>query len=73
MGGGITHIPPEAKMTVKEAVQQLVTELPDDVTWDEIQYRIYLKQVVDESDAQIARGEGIPQQEAEERLAKWGE
>jgi len=58
-------------MTVKEAVQQIVAELPDDVTWDEIQYRIYLKQVVDESDAQIARGESIPQEEAEERLAQW--
>ena len=58
-------------MTVKEAIQQLVAELPENVTWDEIQYRIYLKQVVDESDAQIAQGEGIPQEEAEERLAKW--
>ena len=58
-------------MTVKEAVQQLVAGLPDNVTWDEIQYRIYLRQVVDESDAQIARGEGIPQEEAEERLAQW--
>ena len=58
-------------MTVKEAVQQLVAGLPDDVTWDEVQYRIYLRQVVEESDAQIARGEAIPQEEAEERLAQW--
>ena len=58
-------------MTVKDAVWQLVAGLPEDVTWDEIQYRLYLRQVVDESDAQIAAGEGISQEEAEERLAKW--
>ena len=58
-------------MTVKDAARQLVARLPEDVTWDEIQYRLYLRQVVDESDAQIARGEGISQEEAEERLAKW--
>ena len=58
-------------MTFKEAVQLLVADLPDDVTWDEIHYRIYLKQVVDESDALFARGESISQHEAEERLAQW--
>jgi len=61
----------EKTMTVKEAVQQLVAGLPEDVTWDEVQYRLYLRQVVEESDAQIARGEAIPQEEAEERLAQW--
>ena len=58
-------------MTVKEAVRQFVAGLPDDVTRDEVQYRIYLRQVVEESDAQIARGEAIPQEEDEERLAQW--
>ena len=58
-------------MTVKDAVQQLVAGMPDDVTWDEIQYRLYLRQVVAESDAQIARGEGLSQEKAEERLAQW--
>jgi len=58
-------------MTVKDAVQQIVAGLPENVTWDEIQYRLYLRQVVDESDAQIAAGEGISQEDAEERLAKW--
>ena len=58
-------------MTVKDAVQQLVVGLPDDVTWDEIHYRLYLRQVADESDAQIAKGEGVSQENAEERLAPW--
>ena len=58
-------------MTIKDAVQQLIADLPDNVTWDEIQYRLYLKQVIDESEAEIAKGEGISQHEAEERLGTW--
>lgn len=58
-------------MTVKEAAEQLIAGLPDDVTWEEIQYRIYLRQVVDESEAQIAQGQGLTQDEVEERLSSW--
>lgn len=58
-------------MTVKEAAEQLIAGLPDDVTWEEIQYRIYLRQVVDESETQIAQGQGLTQDEVEERLSSW--
>lgn len=58
-------------MTVKETLQELLAGLPDDVTWDEIQYRIYLQQVVEESERQIEDGQGVTQSQAEERLAKW--
>lgn len=58
-------------MTVKEAAEQLIAGLPDDVTWEEIQYRIYLRQVVDKSEAQIAQQQGLTQAEVEERLASW--
>lgn len=58
-------------MTIKERVQQLIDELPDNVGWDEIQYRLYLRQVIDESESQIANGQGLTQDQAEEQLAKW--
>ena len=58
-------------MTAKETLQELLACLPDDVTWDEIQYRIYLQQVVEESERQIEDGQGVTQSQAEERLAKW--
>ncbi len=58
-------------MTVKETLQKILADLPDSVTWDEIQYRIYLQQVVEESEQQIDEGRGVPQTQAEERLAKW--
>jgi predicted transcriptional regulator len=32
---------------VKSAVRQLVDALPDDATWDDVMYRIYVRQAVD--------------------------
>ena len=58
-------------MTVKETLHRILADLPDSVTWDEIQYRIYLQQVVEESERQIEDGQGVTQAQAEERLAKW--
>lgn len=58
-------------MTIKEKAQQLIDELPEDTDWDEIQYRLYLRQMLDESESLIADGHGLTQEQAEERLAKW--
>ena len=33
--------------TVKEAAARLVSELPDDATWDDLMYQIYVRQTVD--------------------------
>lgn len=57
-------------MTTKESVLRQVAEMPDDVTLDEIQYHLYVRQVVEESRAELDAGEGISQEEVEKRLAK---
>ena len=57
--------------TIKESAQQIIAGLPEDVTWDEIQYRLYLKEMIDEAEEEIAVGKGISHDEVEERLAKW--
>ena len=58
-------------ITIKESAQQIIADLPDDVTWDEIQYRLYLKEMIDEAELEIAEGKGISHEEVEKRLAKW--
>jgi len=58
-------------ITVKESAQQIIAGLPDDVTWDEIQYRLYLKEMIDEAEAEIAAGKVVSHEEVEENLAKW--
>ena len=32
---------------VKSAARQLVDSLPDDATWDDVMYRIYVRQAID--------------------------
>ena len=58
-------------ITVKETAQQIIAGLPDDVTWDEIQYRLYLKEMIDEAEAEIVAGNVVSHEEVEESLAKW--
>lgn len=55
--------------TVKESARQIIAELPDNVTWDEIQYRLYLKEMIDE--AEVASGKIVSHMEAEESLANF--
>jgi predicted transcriptional regulator len=57
--------------TVKESTQQIIAELSDDVTWDEIQYRLYLQEMIDEAEAEVVAGKVVSHEEVEESLAKW--
>lgn len=58
-------------MTVKEMAQNILDSLPGDVSWDELQYHLYLGKVIEESNEQIDAGLGLSQEEVEERFAKW--
>jgi predicted transcriptional regulator len=33
--------------TVKKEAKRLVNELPDDATWDDLMYRIYVRQAIE--------------------------
>jgi len=60
-----------AHLTVKEVLQEFITGLPDDATWEDVKHRVDLFQSVHESDIQIANGEGIPYEEVKKRFSKW--
>jgi predicted transcriptional regulator len=57
--------------TVKEDIRHLLDQLPDDVSLEQIQYHIYVKQKVERSLAAAERGEVLSQGEVEARMAKW--
>jgi hypothetical protein len=62
----------EADMiTTKEQVIELVKAMPDDATVDDVLEEIYFKLQVDQGMAELDRGESIPHEEVERRLAKW--
>lgn len=57
-------------MTVKEALQNLVTQLPDDADWDDVDSELYVIRKVMEGEAAIARGECVSNEEARARIAR---
>jgi predicted transcriptional regulator len=56
---------------VKTAVIELVRQLPDTVTLDEIMGELYFKMQVDAGLQELDQGQGIPHEQVEKRLSKW--
>ena len=56
---------------VKEQVIDLVRNLPDEVTVDDIMRELYFKIQVDKGLKELDEGKGIPHEEVERRLARW--
>ena len=57
--------------TAKEKVRELLEELPEDASLEDIQYHIYVRQKVQKGLEAARRGKLIPQQEVEKRMAPW--
>ena len=55
----------------KEKVMQMIQQLPDDVTVDDIFSELYLKLQVDFGLRELDEGKGIPHQKVKEHMSKW--
>jgi predicted transcriptional regulator len=53
---------------VKHAVTEVIQSLPDDVSWDEVQYRLYVRQQIDAGLADSDAGRLIDATELRRRL-----
>jgi predicted transcriptional regulator len=58
-------------MTSKEIAIKIIQELPDYVTWSDIEERIRFLAAIDRGLADIKSGRIIPHKEVKESLAKW--
>lgn len=56
---------------VKEQVIALVKAMPDDSTIEDVMEKLYFKLQVDAGLAELDRGDGIPHEEVEKRMAEW--
>lgn len=50
---------------VKEEAEKLVRELPDDATWDDLMYRIYVRQKIEAGLRDVEEGRVASQEEVE--------
>jgi predicted transcriptional regulator len=57
--------------SAKEQVQRILQVLPDDVSLEDIQYHIYVRQKVDQGLADAEAGRVVSHEEAMRRLNKW--
>jgi predicted transcriptional regulator len=55
----------------KAEIQQILKELPDDVTFEEIQYQLYVRHAIAQGLRDIEEGRLVDQAEAERRMSKW--
>ena len=56
---------------IKEQVIQMIQNLPEDVTVDDVMAELYFRLQVDAGLKELDEGKGIPHEEVEKRMAKW--
>lgn len=49
--------------SIKQAALDLVQNLPDDCTWDDVMYRVYVRQKIEEGRRDIEEGRTIPHEQ----------
>src|SRR3990172_4391047 len=59
------------KTTAKDEVRALLERLPDDASLNDIQYHIYVWQKIERGLEAIRKGNVIPHEEIEKRMARW--
>ena len=57
--------------TVKEEVSRMLEQLPDDVSMEDIQYHLYVRQKLARGLSDARDGRVVSQEAAEERLGRW--
>jgi predicted transcriptional regulator len=59
--------------TAKKEVRQILDSPPDDATFEDIQYRIYVWQVIAAGIRDVDEGRVVSQEEVERRMSRWTE
>jgi predicted transcriptional regulator len=57
--------------TAKEEVRRLLDELPEDVSLEEIQYQLYVRQKIEQGLRDVREGKVLSQEEVEKRMSGW--
>jgi hypothetical protein len=57
--------------TVKDEVRKLLDQLPDDVSFEDIQYHIYVRQKLEQGLNDVQDGRVLSQEEMQRRIARW--
>jgi hypothetical protein len=59
------------RQSLKEEVRELIGQLPDTCSMEDIHYQLYLIEKIRRGEEALKNKGGIPHQEVRKRLAKW--
>lgn len=54
--------------TAKEAARQIIERLPDQATWDELMYELYVKQKIEAGLADVRADRTVPHEDVKAEL-----
>lgn len=57
--------------TAKEEVKRILDQIPDNASFEDIQYHIYVCQKIERGRRDVEEGRVITQEEMEQRMSKW--
>ena len=57
--------------SAKEEVMEILKGLPDNSTFEEIQYHLYVRQKIERGIKDIEEGRSFTQEEMERRMGRW--
>ena len=66
-------MPSDPHRSAKEEIRELLERLPDDASWDDIQYHIYVQRKLRKGLADVESGRTVSAEDAEKMLARWQE
>lgn len=58
-------------MSPKNEVRKILEKLPDDASYEDIQYHIYVRQKIEKGLADVEEGRVLDHDEVERRMARW--
>ena len=62
---------PMAMSTPKNEVKKILEQVPDDASFEDIQYHIYVRQKIKKGLKDIDEGRLLTQKEIERRMSRW--
>ena len=57
--------------TAKDEVRKLLDRLPEEASFEDIQYQVYVLDEISRGAQEIERGDTVAHEEVKRRLAKW--
>ncbi len=57
--------------TVKDEIRRLIENLPDDATWEDVQYSIYVRERIERGRGEAAGGKILDEDAVERRMKPW--